>query len=200
MARCSRCGSAKSDKRNRCYVCSPGKEKSGETIKCAHCQSSFYVQRHQLNAVGNRKPKYCSLECKHRATTGVELVHGTRYVRKDGYVEIKTGVRERHLEHRIVMEKLLRRKLDTDEHVHHVNGNRSDNRPENLEVLTSSEHAKLHDHPQCISRRITLHCKRCGSPYERRRSKVAESSYCSNRCKLIAMHEGNRKDKTHANA
>ena len=200
MALCSRCGSVKSAKRNRCYVCSPAKTKSGKTIMCVHCSAPFYVQRYQLNVVGNRKPKYCSNVCKNVALTGVEIVKGTRCVRKDGYVQVKVGIREYQLEHRIVMEGILGRKLDTDEHVHHLNSDRADNRPENLEVLTSSEHAKLHDHPQMRSRRVTLHCKRCGSAYERRQSRVAESNYCSNVCKLIAMHEGNRKDKIYANA
>lgn len=195
MALCSRCGSDLSGRwKNRCYVCYPGKDRSGKTVECLQCGESFYAQRHQLKSIGNRKPKYCSRKCKHLAHTGVELVHGTRHVRKDGYVQIKVGIREYQLEHRLVMGKIFGRKLDIDEHVHHVNGDRADNRPENLEVLTSSEHAKLHNHPQMRSRRVTLDCKWCGAAYERRRSRVAESSYCSNRCKLKAMHEGNRKE------
>jgi hypothetical protein len=46
-------------------------------------------------------------------------------------------------EHRLVMEEVLGRRLARDEHVHHRNGKRWDNRPENLEVMNASDHARL---------------------------------------------------------
>lgn len=49
------------------------------------------------------------------------------------------------LEYRLVAEKKLGRYLRQDEIVHHINGDHDDNRPKNLEVMTQSEHAKLHN-------------------------------------------------------
>ena len=48
-------------------------------------------------------------------------------------------------EHRVMMERKLGRKLREDEEVHHKNGKFGDNRPENLEVMTTGEHNKVTD-------------------------------------------------------
>lgn len=48
------------------------------------------------------------------------------------------------LHHRVVMENMLGRMLTDNEIVHHINGNKKDNRESNLEVMDDSSHARHH--------------------------------------------------------
>lgn len=65
--------------------------------------------------------------------------HGSR-TRKDGYVSVyvpghpMASPQGNVLEHRLVMSEMLGRPLAARENVHHRNGIRTDNRPENLEL------------------------------------------------------------------
>ena len=61
---------------------------------------------------------------------------GHRKIDSCGYVNVKTPVGVQQ-EHRLVMEEMLGRKLAPGETVHHRNGIRHDNRPENLELWFS---------------------------------------------------------------
>lgn len=101
-------------------------------------------------------PYYGSRHCAEkldRAITAVQkqaqklgVKYGSQYfyISSEGYIVLEPKHGIALLLHRAMMELKLGRKLDTDELVHHKDGNKMNNHPDNLELTDRSEHAKTH--------------------------------------------------------
>ena len=76
-------------------------------------------------------------------------------------------------EHRFLYEMYHGVKLPSNIHVHHVNHDRSDNRPDNLVAMTSTEHATKH-HVENGYHIGPYYCVDCGKRISRKASRCTE--------------------------
>ena len=108
----------------------------------------------------------------------------------EGYARLKIAGETRFV-HRLVMETLLGRTLRRDEHVHHLDGNKANNRPANLQLLAASEHNSRTNrrHP------LLSFCKWCHEACLTRCSSHGLTQYCSRRCANLSRWARHRRAK-----
>lgn len=139
---CQLCGQPLAANQLR-YCSHPCRDAAKVTIEqrpCEQCGTLMQVEFHLRDT-----KRFCSRACltQSKRLTGP----GARMKRHDGYIQVyhpthpDTTRAGMMLEHRLVAEQKYGRRILPTEHVHHLNGVRDDNRPENLEVIDPSSHA-----------------------------------------------------------
>lgn len=122
---------------------------------------------------------------------------GGKRISNYGYVEIYKPNHHRArttgyvFEHILVAEEKLGRKLQTGEVVHHINEVKTDNRPENLVVMSNEEHTRMHSTGK---KGKNIPCPVCGTEFYAKpveiinRTRVTCSRSCANKYRFM---EGN---------
>ena len=104
---------------------------------CAHCGAALRV----ANKDRRYNNHFCGNECKN----AWDAQNRKREKAPNWKGGIHPYVQEgKKLQHRIIAEQMIGRPLTSDEVVHHINGDKKDNRPENLQVMLKSEHMSMH--------------------------------------------------------
>lgn len=113
-------------------------------IRCPTCELSFLRRpsdiSRAINSSGAWRCKTCTLKMRNQTNA---FPDGSKRIVCGGYLEVKVNG-EWIREHRHVAEEALGRKLKRGEVVHHKDGCRTNNSPENLEIMTNGRHTTLH--------------------------------------------------------
>jgi len=149
--------------------------------ECPSCGMLRWLTLRQSNSTGKSRCKSC---CGKETNTAGRLPHGKMEnsprwkggsINRHGYVYIRMYQEDPFfpmathqkrgggeiLEHRLIMARHLNRMLTRKEHVHHKNGDKKDNRLENLELVSPANHS-LYD----------VMCSHCSVRAENRRMKA----------------------------
>lgn len=145
----------------------PHSRTRASVAECVRCGQRF------LKTVYSKHVEHCSKRCgvqsaveqgrkvgvgpdSHRWTGGRVERRGYVLVYAPDHHSVKGTGRKYVLEHRLVMEQKEGRPLERHEQVHHINGIRNDNRPENLELWKLQQPAGQRAHEQAVQ-----HCPTC---------------------------------------
>ncbi|RLI55074.1 MAG: hypothetical protein DRP09_10970 [Candidatus Thorarchaeota archaeon] len=132
-------------------------------IKCPICKEKRWVDKYAFKKMKTKQCGSCTarllLEKHRKENERGPGWRGGRSKTKQGYIRIwiekedeyieMAGRDGRALEHRLVMAKHVGRLLKRNEIIHHKDGNRANNKIENLELLTRKNHQGIMTCPHC---------------------------------------------------
>jgi len=120
-----------------CFDCKKQLSRSScytKAKRCKGCQNRISASKRWRNPKGFRKPLIGIKNPKWKGG----------FTKSMGYKTILQGKNSYIAEHRLVMQKHIGRPLTPQDIVHHINGNKLDNRIENLKLMNRSKHMKEH--------------------------------------------------------
>jgi biotin operon repressor len=145
------------------------KEEMAQALGMTHNQVEWIMKKHNIKLYNSKKyseneidfikanyPTYGSKYCakildrsenainKKIKKLGLSIQWGYHYIDKQGYMVNCSDRKNKYYVHRRVMEEKLGRKLKSNEIVHHIDGNKLNNNPDNLELTNRSEHINKH--------------------------------------------------------
>lgn len=106
---------------------------------CVICGKKFLPQKPSRQTT----QVTCSAKCRNVYNSRKSADKRATALRKQGKTKAYRKWHGRH-EHRVIMEQIIGRPLNSNEVVHHKDGNFLNNTPENLQLMSKSEHATLH--------------------------------------------------------
>ena len=130
------------------HDCSAQSMRADKFVTCQWCSTQFERPHGKPRAFCSRS---CSMKARNAGLAANYAVLNEKpapagfWLNHAGYVVAKIDGRQ-VLQHRLVMEQVLGRPLLPTERVHHKNGDRQDNRPENLELWTGVGSSKKDPH------------------------------------------------------
>jgi len=147
--KCAQCGTEFIPARKSTKFCSnkcSGAARNGKILlKCDHCGKEYLKNKCHV-----KEFNFCSVSCygkwssENRVGEKSPRWNGGIYNHSNKYTHIRQPDGTYKQEHRIIMEKYLGRELDSDEIVHHIDGDGKNNKLENLKLMNRESHARLH--------------------------------------------------------